>query len=156
MQPYYYRKVIKRQPYDAEVHGNYGLALLMERKLEGALRHLKKAARSSPDHFGIQTNLAATLWAAGKKAEAIALIRDIIDAGPPPEIELEIMAMSYLTTPSSRPDAALRIRQLIAGGARADGTTVRCMARDMSRDDTETGEKLARTIEGKDSFPSDW
>ena len=153
---YYYRKVIKRQPYDAEVHGNYGLALLMERKLEGAQRHLKKAARASPDHFGIRTNLAATLWAAGNKAEAVALMCNIIDAGPPPEIELEVMAMSYLTTPSSRQESAPRIRQLIAGGAQADGTTVRRMARDMSRDDRETGEKLARAIEGKDSFPPDW
>jgi len=153
---YYYRKVIKRQPYHAEVHGNYGLALLIERKLEGALRHLKKAARSSPGHFTIRTNLAAALWADGKKAEAAELIHDIIDARPPPEIELEVMAMFYLATPSSRLETAVGIRQLIADGARADGTTIRCMARDMSRDDKELGEQLARSIEGKDPFPSDY
>jgi Tfp pilus assembly protein PilF len=153
---YYYRKAIKRHPHEAELHGNYGLALLMERKLEAAERHLKKAIRSSPNQFAFQVNLASTLWAAGKQAEAIALIRDLIDDGPPPEIELEVTAMSYLTTPSSRREAAPRIRQLIAGGVKADATTVRCMARDMSSDDRETAERLARAIEGNDSIPPEW
>jgi tetratricopeptide (TPR) repeat protein len=43
---YYYRKLIKRIDYDVEVDGNYGLSLLHESKLEGALKHLSKAARS--------------------------------------------------------------------------------------------------------------
>jgi Tfp pilus assembly protein PilF len=153
---YYYRKLIKREKYDAEVHGNYGLALLMERKLDGAMRHLSKAARSAPDNFSIRANLAATLWAMGRQAEATALMHKIIDSSPSPEIELEVTAMLYLAVPMSRSKAASRLRQLITLGTRGDGSTVRCMTRGKSRSDREAGEQLANVVEAKVAVPSEW
>jgi tetratricopeptide (TPR) repeat protein len=154
---YYYRKAIAREEYSAETHGNYGLALLMERKLSGALQHLTGAAKSDSQNLAIQANLAAALWVSGKKAEAIQRMQGITDdPGVPPGINLETLAMLCIATPSAKLELYLKLRQLIDDGARANGNTVRCMTRDRSRDERDLGEKIARVIEGKEAFPSDW
>jgi tetratricopeptide (TPR) repeat protein len=153
---YYYRRLIKRVEYDAEIHSNYGLALLMERKSDGALRHLSKAARSAPSNVNIRANLAATLWARGKRDEAVTLMRTIMDDSPSPQTELAVNAMLRLAVPSSARDPASRIRQLIADGVQTYGTTVRGMVLERSRREREAGDQLAKIIEGKMAVPSDW
>jgi Tfp pilus assembly protein PilF len=153
---YYYRRLIKRVEYDAEIHSNYGLVLLMEQKSDGALRHLSKAARSAPDNVNIRTNLAAALWARSKRDEAVTLMRRIMDDRPSPQTELEVNAMIRLAVPSSARDTASRIRQLIADGVQTYGTTVRGMVLERSRSEREAGDQLAKIIEGKMAVPADW
>lgn len=153
---YYYRKLIKRQEYDAEVHGNYGLALLMERKAEGALRHLSRAARVAPDNLTIRTNLAATLWARGKRREAVSLMRTIMNVSSPPQIELEANALFCIAEPRSASEATSRMRQLITDGIQADGTTLRAMVLERAGSERKAADQLAQIIEGKSPIPSDW
>jgi Tfp pilus assembly protein PilF len=153
---YYYRKYLKREPHDVEAHSNYGLALLMERKTEGALRHLSKALRSSPDHLDIRTNLAATLWALRRDTDALAQVKVVMSSNPPPSIELEVAAMTFVGMSSSRAGTAVRMRELIEGGARADGNTVRSMRQDISGKERQTREQIALIIEGKRPIPTDW
>lgn len=153
---YYYRRLIKRVEYDAEIHSNYGLALLMERKSDGALRHLSKAARSAPNNVNIRTNLAAALWARGKRDEAVTLLRSIMDDKPSPQTELEVNAMVRLAVPASARDTASRIRQLIADGVQTYGTTVRGMVLERSSSEREAADQLANIIEGKMAVPPDW
>lgn len=153
---YYYRKYLKREPHDAEAHGNYGLALLMERKTKGALRHLSKALRSSPDHLGIRTNLAATLWALRQDTDALAQVKVVMESNPPQDIELEVTAMTFVGMPSSRATTGARMRQLIEGGARADGNTVRYMRQDISGKERQAREQIALIVEGKRLIPADW
>lgn len=153
---YYYRKQLKREPNNAEARGNYGLALLMERKTKGALRHLSKALHSSPDDLNIRTNLAATLWALGRDADAMAQAEVVIASDPPPNIELEVVAMTFVGVPSSKDRTGARMRQLIEGGARANGNTVRYMRQDISSKERHTREQFALIIEGKRPIPADW
>jgi Tfp pilus assembly protein PilF len=153
---YYYRKLIKRQKPTAEVHGNYGLALLLEGKLDGALRHLSNAAHSAPNNLNIRTNLAAALWISRKRDDAVALMNTIMDSQPPPHIELEVVAMLYVTGSSPPGATTSRMRELIAAGARADGNTVRCLVRNRPRSERQAGEQVARIIEAKLAIPSDW
>jgi len=80
---------------------NYGLALLLEKKLQGALHQLSKAARSAPGDLNIQVNKAAALWACGRHDEAITAMRAIMEAGPSPTTELEINALLLLAAPDS-------------------------------------------------------
>lgn len=153
---YYYRKLIKRQEYDPEVHGNYGLALLMERKSEGALRHLSKAARVAPDNLTIRLNLAATLWARRKHSEAVALIRTIMAPSSPSQIELEASTLFCIAESRSAKEATSRMRQLITDGIQADGTTLRAMVLASSDTERKAADQLAKVIEGKAPIPSDW
>lgn len=153
---YYYRKLIKLQDYDAEVHGNYGLALLMERKSEGAHRHLSKASRVAPDNLTIRVNLAAALWTRRKRSEAVALIRSIMDPTSPPQIELEASALFYMAEPRSAKETASRMKQLITDGIQADGTTLRAMFLEGSQGERKAADQLAKIIEGKSPIPSNW
>jgi Flp pilus assembly protein TadD len=120
---YYYRKVIGRGQRDSQAHANYGLALLMDRKPEGALRHLSKARRSSDDP-NIPVNITATLWVLRRRTEAIDLMREILSQSPRPEIEVEILAMLRLAAPPATKEV-IRLRELIASGHRGDGITLR-------------------------------
>jgi Tfp pilus assembly protein PilF len=153
---YYYRKAIRRGASGPTVDGNYGLALLMDRKPSGAFRQLSRAARSAPDDLAIQANLAAALWALRRHEEAVALMRKILELTPPPHIELEVIAMLRIAVPSSATNTAQRLRSLIAGGARADGSTVRTMARDSRRAERDVAYRLADVIEGRLALPAEY
>jgi Tfp pilus assembly protein PilF len=153
---YYYRKLFKRQEYDAEAHGNYGLALLMERKSEAALHHLSKAARAAPDNLVIRMNLAAALWSRRRRSEAVALMRSIMESSSPREIELEANALLYIAEPRSANKATSRMRQLINDGIQADGTTLRAMVLGRPYAERKTADQLADIIEGKTPIPANW
>jgi Tfp pilus assembly protein PilF len=145
---YYYRKLIKRGQSDAQVQANYGLALLMERKPDGALRHLAQGGQADPANPAIRANRAATLWVLRRQGEAIRVLRELLDAKPPPHIELEALAMLCIASPADADIADQRVHQLIAAGIRGDGKTVRCMVRDSPRDKRQAGYNLADLIEG--------
>jgi Flp pilus assembly protein TadD len=153
---YYYRKLIGRIDYDAKVHCNYGLALLLEKKLRGALRQLSEAADSAPDHLTIRVNLVAALWANGKRAEAMGLMRTLMVPDSPPEIALEANALYYLADPHSRDKATARMKQLIANGINVNGVTVRAMVSTRPRNEREDADRLAKIIEGKVAVPAHW
>jgi Flp pilus assembly protein TadD len=152
---YYCRKLLKVFP-TAEVQANYAMALLMEGKPEGALRHLSKAARFSPgDRMTsiIRTIRAATLWVLRRHDEAIALMHTILNTSLPPEIELEVLGMLHWASPTSASDTNQRIRQLIESGVRGDGYTIRSMVRNKPRSERDSGYRLADIIEGMLEFP---
>lgn len=149
---YYYRKAIKRGESSGQVRGNYGLALLMENKVEGALRQLSQAARSNPDDLAVKTNLAAALWVCRRPDEAVALMRTILDASPPQQIELEVVAMLHVAGQYPGNEAVPRMEALIGMGVRADGNTVRSMVLRGSRNERNRGFRLAKMIEGKIPF----
>ena len=154
---YYYRKYIKREPRNANAQGNYGLALLIEGKVDGAFRHLAKAMRTSPDHLGIRTNMTATQWALGHNDDAADLAAGILSDNPAPEIELEVLGMMFVATASGRDRTTARIRELIEGGARTDGSTVRHMRQDgRSSAERRSREEVALVLEGKQPIPADW
>ena len=144
---YYYRKIIGRKADDSQVHANYGLALLMENKAEGALRHLSKARRSGSDP-GVPVNLAATLWVLRRTKDAVALMREILSQSPSPQIELEVLAMLRLASPPAA-DEVIRLRQLITSGHRTDGITLRAMVRYRRKDERNLGLLLSDIIEGE-------
>jgi len=149
---YYYRKVIGRGQRDSQVHANYGLALLMDHKFEGALRHLSKAHRSGSNDPAVAVNLAATLWVLRRGTEAIALLREILSHSPPPEIEVEILAMLRLAAPPAAKEM-IRLRELIATGHRGDGITLRTMVRYKSGIERDLSLQLSDIIEGKAAVP---
>ena len=152
---YYCRKMLNILP-SAEVHANYALALLMEGKPEGALRHLSKAARSSHGDVmrpAIQTNRAAVLWVLRRRAEAVALMRTVLNAVPPPDVKLEVLAMLHLAAPTSAEQTDQRLHQLIERGIRSDGNTIRGMVRNEPRSERDAGDRLADIIEGKLVLP---
>jgi Flp pilus assembly protein TadD len=152
---YYCRKLLKVLP-TAEVHNNYALALLMEGKAEGALRHLSKAKRSSPDErmsLMIRTNQAATLWVLRKHSEALAIMAEILKDNPLPEIALEVLGMLHLASPTSAKETDQRLRQLMETGIRTDGNTIRSMVRNKQRNEREADYRLADIIEGTLTLP---
>jgi Tfp pilus assembly protein PilF len=149
---YYYRKVIGRSQPDHQLHANYGLALLMDRKPRGALKQLSKARRSGSDDPAVPINIAATLWVLRSSTEAIALMREILNQSPPPEIEMEILAMLRLAAPPAAKEM-IRLRELIASGHRGDGITLRTMVRDRPRIERDLGFQLSDIIEGKAALP---
>jgi tetratricopeptide (TPR) repeat protein len=153
---YYYRKLIKRIGYDVEVDGNYGLALLLERKLEGALKHLSKAARSAPDNLSIRVNYVAALWANRRNSDAVAVVQTLTQPDSPPRIELEANALYYVADPRSRDKTAVRMKQLITEGIQADGLAVRAMVSTRPHKDREAAAEIAKIIEGKAATPADW
>jgi Tfp pilus assembly protein PilF len=149
---YYYRKAMKRGASGWLISSNYGLALLVDRKPDGALRHLTRARRSAPNQPDVSTNMAATLWALRRDAEAVALMREIMSQSPPPEIELEVSAMLRLAAPPAAKEL-IRLRDLITGGHRGDGITLRTMVRDRPKIERDLGLKLSDIIEGKAAVP---
>lgn len=150
---YYYRRAIKLGQSNREIRANYGLALLMARKPEGALRQLTQVARADPKDLATQTNIAATLYALGRSDQAISQMRQIIDSEPPPNIELEVLAMLHVATKASHRDLPKRVELLVASGTRADGSTIRIMVRDAERAARECGTALAEMIEGRSAGP---
>jgi Flp pilus assembly protein TadD len=149
---YYYRKLMKRCPADWQIESNYGLALLINRKPDGALRWLSRARRAVPNEPMVLTNIATTLWALRRKAEAIDLMRKILSQGPPPEIELELLAMLRVAAPPAAKEMT-RLRHLISSGHRGDGNTIRIMARDRPKIERDLGLKLSDIIEGNAAVP---
>jgi Tfp pilus assembly protein PilF len=153
---YYCRKLLKVFP-TAEVQANYAIALLMEGKPEGALRHLSRAARSFQDDrmiSTISTIRAAALWILRRHEEAVVLIHTILSAAPTPEIELEVLGMLHLVSPASAGDTDHRIRELIASGVRSDGYTIRSMVRNKPQRERDDGYRLADIIEGTLDLPA--
>ena len=148
---YYYRKVIGRKAADSQVHANYGLALLMDNKADGALRHLSKARRSGSDP-AVPINLAATLWVMRRTTDAIALMREILSQSPPPEPELEVLAMLRLAAPPASVEM-VRLRELITSGQRGDGITLRTMVRYRRKDERALGFLLSDVVEAKAPVP---
>lgn len=153
---YYYRKLIKRQEHDADVHSNYGIALLMENKVEGAVRRVARAVREAPDRLNIQVNHAAVNWAAGEKVKSTQLLKSVLEAGPSPEVQLEAFAMLHLIESSSRDRSGPRMRQLIELGVRASGISLQAMVLHKSRENRELAHQLAAVVEGLEPVPSDW
>ena len=149
---YYYRKLMKRCTADWQIEANYGLALLLDRKPEGALRRLSRARRMVPNEPMVLTNIAATLWALRRKTEAIALMRQTLSENPPPEIELELLAMLRVAAPPAAQHMT-RLRDLISSGHRGDGNTIRIMVRDSPAADRDVGRQVADVIEGKAPVP---
>jgi Tfp pilus assembly protein PilF len=149
---YYYRKAMKRGASGWEIHGSYGLALLLNRKPDGALRHLSEARRSAPDDAGLLTNTAAALWAVRRNHEAVALMRQVVSQRPAPEIEIEVLALLRLAAPPARQEM-IRLRDLLSGGHRGDGSTVRTMVWGKPSIDRSIAFGLADIIEGKAPLP---
>jgi Flp pilus assembly protein TadD len=149
---YYYRKLLKRPPVHWQVEANYGLALLMDRKPDGAFLRLSKARRMVPNEPIVLTNTAATLWALRRKAEAIDLMRQTLSQDPPPEIEVELLAMLRVAAPPASKEMT-RLRDLISSGHRGDGNTIRIMVRDSSTADRDVSRQVADVIEGKSPVP---
>jgi Tfp pilus assembly protein PilF len=149
---YYYRKLMKRCPADWQIEANYGLALLMDRKPDGALRRLSRARRMVPNEPVVLTNTAATLWALRRKAEATALMRQILSQAPPPEIEIEVLAMLRVAAPPAAKEMT-RLRHLISSGHHGDGNTIRIMGRGGPKADRDVGLQVADVIEGKAAVP---
>jgi tetratricopeptide (TPR) repeat protein len=137
---------------------NYGLMLLHGKKFKGALHHLSKAARSAPADLNIQVNKAAALWACGRRDEAIAAIREVMDADPPPATELEVNALFLLAAPApaSAKQTKSRMKELIKVGTHVDGVAVRGMYAACPQDELDAAIHLAEVIEGKIDIPEDW
>jgi hypothetical protein len=57
--------------------------------------------------------MAATLWVLRRGTEAVSLMREILGQNPPPEIEIEILAMLRLAAPPATKEVT-RLRNLIA------------------------------------------
>jgi Tfp pilus assembly protein PilF len=149
---YYYRKVIGRSEPDWQLHANYGLALLMDRKPKGALEQLSKARRSGPDDPTVPVNIAATLWVLRRSTEAIALMREVLGQSLPPGIEIEVLAMLRLAAPPATKEM-IRLRDLITRGNHGDGITIRSMVRDRPKIERNLGSQLSDIIEGKAPLP---
>jgi tetratricopeptide (TPR) repeat protein len=149
---YYYRKAMKRGASGSQIQSNYGLALLMDRKPDGALRQLSKARGSAPEDPGVLTNTAATLCALRKHDEAIALMREILSKAPPPEIEIEILGMLRLAMPPATQEM-IRLRDLISGGHRGDGNTLRTIVWGRPKSERDVALQLADAVEGKAPLP---
>jgi Tfp pilus assembly protein PilF len=145
---YFYRKLMKRVPADWQIEANYGLALFLERKPDGALRRLSRARRSVPNDPVVLTNTGATLWALRRRVDATALMRETLSQNPPPEIEMELLAMLRVAEPPASKEMA-RLRDLISSGHRGDGRTIRVMVRHSSPADRDVGRQVADVIEGK-------
>ena len=73
-----YQRLAKRMVFTADMELNFGLALLLAYKFDGALRHLAKARKKFPENLGIATNLAATLFCLGRRQEAVESIRHLL------------------------------------------------------------------------------
>jgi Flp pilus assembly protein TadD len=149
---YYYRKVIGRSQPDVQLHANYGLALLIDRKPKGALKQLSKARRSGSDDPAVPVNIAATLWVLRRGTEAVALMREILSENPPPEIEVELLAMLRLAAPPATKEV-IQLRDLISNGHRGDGITLRAMVRDRPKIERDLGLQLSDIIDGKAAVP---
>ena len=152
---YYYRKLIKRVDYNAEIDGSYGLALVLERKQDAALHHLSKAARSAPQDLVIRMYHAAGLWASGKRTDSIELIRTLMMSDSAPEIELEANAFLY-TVESPDGKITLRMKQLITDGVHAGGIALRAIVSNRPYADREAAARLAKIIRGEAAIPGDW
>jgi Tfp pilus assembly protein PilF len=149
---YYYRKAMKRGASGWEIQSAYGLALLMARKPDGALRQLSKARRAAPEDPVVLVNIAATLWTLRRDGEAAASMRKVLSNGLPPEIEIEALAMLRLMSPPATQEM-VRLREHIGSGFRGDGTTLRSMAFKRPKQDRELAFKLADIVEGKAALP---
>jgi hypothetical protein len=124
----------------------------MDRKPDGALGQLSRAGRASRTNPAVLTNTAATLYVLRRNAEAITLMRQILSQSPPPEIEVEVLAMLRLADPSAA-EEVMRLRDLIGRGHRGDGNTLRVMVRNRPRTEWEVGIQLADIVEGKAALP---
>lgn len=153
---YYYQRLIKRVDYDAEIGGSYGLALIMKGRCEAALHHLSKASRSASDNLVIRMYYAAALWAAGKPAEAIELVRTLMDLESPPEVELEANALFLIAEPRSKAKVTARMRQLIASGIKASGMALHAMVSNRPYAGRQEAKRLETIIQGKAAIPGDW
>lgn len=153
---YYYRKLIKQADRDPNIDSNYGLVLLLEKKPEGALRHLSRAAHAAPGNLNIQVNKAAALWACGRHDEAIAAMCAIMEAEPPLTTKLEVNALFLLAVPESARETKTRMKQLIKAGIRVDGSAVKGMCAARPQDELNTAIHLAEIIEGNIEIPADW
>jgi Flp pilus assembly protein TadD len=153
---YYYRKLIARIDYDAAVHGNYGLALLLDKKPRGAVKHLSGAADSAPGDLNICINFAAALWADGKRANALEIMRNLMAPDSPPQIDLEANALYYVADLHSRDKAIARMKQLITSGITTSGVTVRAMVSARPRKEREDADRIANIIEGRIAVPAHW
>lgn len=153
---YYYQKLIKRVDYDAEIGGNYGLALVMKGRYDAALRHLSKASRSASDNLVIRMYYAAALWASGKPAEATELMRTLMDLDSPPEVELEANALFLIAEPRSEAKVTARMRQLITDGIRASGMALRAMVSNRPYAGRRGAERLEIIIKGRAAIPGGW
>lgn len=144
---YYYRKAISRGAGAWDVESNYGLALLLERKLHGALRHLRRARRRAPGEPVVMVNTAATLWGLKQRTEAIELMRSALQGSPPPEIEVEILAMLYLAE-SAAPSEIDRLHRLTEQGIRGNAATLRGMSAGGTRAEKDLARELTLAIQG--------
>jgi tetratricopeptide (TPR) repeat protein len=153
---YYSRKLIERGIDDPQLRGHYGLALLAERKVDGALRHLEAASSSLPNDMNIRVNYAAALYSR-QPNEAAKLLQSVIaNAESSPETTLEASAMLCIAAPESRRDSSKRIRQFIGQGTRVDGATVRAMVIERKGRLRAMADMLAQVVEGSVVLPGDW
>ena len=143
---YYYRKAFKRVDPDWRLESNYGLALLATKKPAGAVRHLRRAQKLSPNEPAVLTNLAAALWVTGGRGEATQTLHDALGRRPEPAVELEILAMLFCVGALDESDV-VRLRAFLDTDVRGDGVTLRCMARVADRDTGAALTRLAGVIE---------
>jgi len=121
-----YRRLSKRVPLSPEMAGNLGLALLLEHKPDGALRHLSRAAKSAADNFAIRTNLAAALYALRRSSEAVELMRELLRQHPLPRSSWSCLPCC-ISLRESRSKFPARLQALVDSGTRADGWAIRAM-----------------------------
>jgi Tfp pilus assembly protein PilF len=143
---YYYPRALRHGATGWEVEADWGLALLLTKKLEGALRHLNRARRIAPvdQRTSIDMNIAATYWAMGRHEEAKSILHRVYpDTITVPTLELEAAAMLMVAGETHHEQ---RINDLLAAGAQTDGLTLIGMSVSATMQKREEAESLARRM----------
>jgi hypothetical protein len=128
----------------------------MKGRHDAAFRHLSKASRLASDNLVIRMYYAAALWTSGKSAEAIELMRTLMDLDSPPEVELEANALFLIAEPRSEAKVTARMRQLLADGIRGSGIALRAMVSNRPYAGRRDAERLEVIIQGRAAIPGDW
>jgi predicted O-linked N-acetylglucosamine transferase (SPINDLY family) len=76
------RAAIAVSPEFAPAHGNLGMVLWDQRRLDEGLAALKTAVSIDPDHVGVRINLANALAVGNRMADAIAQYREVLRVQP--------------------------------------------------------------------------
>ena len=136
------------------VQSNYGMALLVDRKPDGALRHLAKARRAAPDQPDVLTNMAATLWTIRRDAEAISLMQHIRSSLCHQRSRLRFwQCYGWRHLPATH--EMDRLRDLIGRGIWGTAPHLRAMVSSKSKEQRDLAFQLADVVEGKAPVPGD-
>jgi tetratricopeptide (TPR) repeat protein len=142
---YYFRKAVSRGDTHWQTQSNWGVALLLSNKPDGAMRHLQQAAANVDEKSKpvIELNTAATLWAKGNGAEALERLHRLLDR---PDLQddwkLEIWAMLLV---AGEGEYRTEFEMGVSLGVTTDGLTLLGMVINANADTVERARDLART-----------